>query len=237
MVKSDSSMLPTFLTAGRVLVVAAHPDDEVLGMGGTIHKLRRLGVEVRVLILGEGVTSRFGYREDEKSELSKHLREALKRLGVSDFSHLGFPDNRLQTVDPLEVVRAVEVEVSQFSPYTVFTHSSHDLNSDHGLVHEAVLVATRPRPDHCVKTVLEFRVASSSEWRFGSAEPPANLFVRLEDEDLEAKKFALQAYVSELEDFPARRSIEVLDFEARICGSVVGMQMAENFRILRIVVD
>ena len=137
---------------GRYLVVAAHPDDEVLGCGGTMRRMAAEGAEVYCLILGEGVTSRDGCRDadlraKELEELRSTARRANELLGVREVFFASLPDNRFDSVDLLDVVKIVERYVDELRPERVFTHGGGDLNNDHIVVSRAVMTACRPLPD------------------------------------------------------------------------------------------
>lgn len=218
----------------RVLVVAAHPDDEVLGCGATIARHADAGDEVHVLILGEGSTSRSPRREDADRAEVERLRgmaaAAGDVLGVKTVTVLDLPDNRFDTVPLLDVVKRVEEEVARREPELVYTHHGGDLNVDHGVVFRAVLTATRPVPGCGVRTVLAFEVPSSTEWAFGQLEPrfAPNHFVGVA-ETLERKVAALREYDGELREFPHPRSAGGLEALARRWGSAVGLPAAEAF--------
>ncbi len=139
----------------KVLVIAAHPDDEVLGCGGTIAKHVKNGDEVNVVILAEGLTSRDlkrnrKKRKNELSELSKIAEKANKLLGVKSLILHDFPDNRMDSLDCLEVIKKVEIYIEKFKPNIVYTHHSGDVNIDHRIIHEAVVTACWPISHHSV---------------------------------------------------------------------------------------
>ena len=220
-----------------VLVVAAHPDDEVLGAGGTIRKLRDRGREVHVVILGEGVTSRYAQRSQadraELDELQARARAANATLGVDSLTLCGLPDNRFDSMDLLDVVKVVEEQIAKHRPSTVLTHHFGDLNIDHQITHRAVLTATRPIAGHPVRNLLAFEVPSSTEWAFGTLAPfSPNVFLDIES-SLEAKVAALACYDSEVRAFPHPRSPEALRVIARRWASVVGGAAVEPFMLLR----
>lgn len=220
-----------------VLVVAAHPDDEVLGAGGTIRKLRDRGREVHVVILGEGVTSRYAQRSQadraELDELQARARAANATLGVDSLTLCGLPDNRFDSMDLLDVVKVVEEQIAKHRPSTVLTHHFGDLNIDHQITHRAVLTATRPIAGHPVRNLLAFEVPSSTEWAFGTPAPfSPNVFLDIES-SLEAKVAALACYDSEVRAFPHPRSPEALRVIARRWASVVGGAAVEPFMLLR----
>src|SRR3989337_154253 len=154
----------------KILVVAAHPDDEVLGCGATIARHTKMGDEVNVIILAEGATSRADKRSRKLqrralSELAQAAGKAKKILGITSLTLHNFPDNRLDSVDRLDVITVVEEFIKKYQPEVVYTHHVGDLNIDHRIIHEAVVTACRPVPFQCVKTLLFFEVPSSTEWQ------------------------------------------------------------------------
>ena len=197
------------------LVVAAHPDDETLGAGGTTARLTRSGEEVSWLILGEGSTSREGGADPGALAIqAQECARAASRLGVSDVERAGLPDNRFDSVDLLDVVHLVERTIARVRPHTVLTHHRGDANVDHRITHDSVLAATRPVPGSSIRTVLAFEVVSSTEWAFdpaGSFNP--GVFVDITD-TIEDKVHALAAYESEMRIFPHPRSPEVVRAQA-----------------------
>lgn len=221
-----------------VLVVAAHPDDEVLGCGGTIARLADEGRSVHIAILGEGMTSRADRREQADRAALERLhadaRAAGAMVGARGVSLFSLPDNRFDTVPLLEVVKIVEGLIGEHRPQTVYTHGAHDLNVDHAVVHRAVLTATRPLAGGCVREVYAFEVASSTEWAFGRIEGAfaPNVFVDIAD-TLERKCAAMARYESEARPFPHPRSREALQAIARRWGSVAGVPAAEAFELVR----
>lgn len=221
----------------RCLVIAAHPDDEVLGCGGTMRRMASEGSEVYCLILGEGITSRDGSRNaTRRSSDLEELREAARRvnalLGVKEVFFAPLPDNRFDSVDLLDVVKIVEYHVAELRPERVFTHSGADLNNDHRITSQAVLTACRPLPEAPVKGVFFFSVLSSTEWNFENAFRP-NFYVDIDD-FLETKLEAMRIYSSELRQWPHPRSLEAIEHEARLNGAHVGRKAAEAFRIARL---
>jgi LmbE family N-acetylglucosaminyl deacetylase len=228
------------MSARPALVVAAHPDDEVLGCGGTIPKLAAAGREVHVAILGEGVTSRYSERESAEAELLDDLqadsRRAGETMGAAEVHLFGLPDNRFDTVAALDVVKIVEGLVDAIAPEIVFTQHGGDLNVDHGVVFRAVLAATRPMAGHPVQRVYGYEVASSTEWAFGQFEPVfrPNTFVDVAG-TLDTKVAAMECYRSERRAFPHPRSPDGLRAAARRWGTVVGLEAAEAFQLVRAV--
>ncbi|MGC1787918.1 MAG: PIG-L deacetylase family protein, partial [Terriglobales bacterium] len=185
-----------------VLIIAAHPDDEILGCGGTMTRLVREGREVRIAILAEGMSSRYARRADADQQELQHLharaQQAADKVGAKELVLCNLPDNRLDTVPLLEVVKTVEDLVARFRPEIIYTHHPGDLNIDHGVVHRAVLTATRPMRGQCVSDVYAFEVPSSTEWAFQRLEPSfrPNVFVDITD-SLDTKIAAMSCYDTE----------------------------------------
>lgn len=225
----------------QVLVVAAHPDDEVLGCGGTVARHAQSGDEVHVLILAEGVTSRDStrnraQRSEELSQLAQVARDANHVLGVASVTLEAFPDNRMDSVDRLDVIKSIERMIDKHRPTLIYTHHAGDVNIDHRCIHDAVVAAARPLPSHCVKQLLFFEIASSTEWQVPGAAPPflPNWYVNI-DATLALKLKAMQVYGSELRTWPHPRSLTALEHQARWRGASVGCEAAEAFMLGRYV--
>jgi LmbE family N-acetylglucosaminyl deacetylase len=222
-----------------ILVIAAHPDDEVLGCGGTIAKHAINGDLVHVLILAEGITSRHLARDrlsaaDELSSLTKAAKKAGEVLGVASNCFHSFPDNRMDSVDLLDIVKIIEDNINQYRPGIIYTHHAGDVNIDHQRIHNATAAACRPLPGCFVQTVLFFEVASSTEWQFPASAPGfiPNWFVDISS-TLERKIMALTAYNSEMRPWPHARSIKALEHLARWRGATIGTEAAEAFMMGR----
>jgi LmbE family N-acetylglucosaminyl deacetylase len=222
----------------KVLCIAAHPDDEVLGCGGTLARLAGEGHEVYIAILGEGVTSRYARREQADvgllQDLHDHSRRAAEILGARDLVLFNQPDNRFDTVPLLELAKIVEGLVQKLQPAVVFTQHGGDLNVDHQQVFRATLTGTRPMAGAVVRTVYAYEVPSSTEWAFGQFSPAfhANVFFDISG-TLDAKVKAMQIYESEARAFPHPRSPESLRALALRWGSVAGLGAAEAFQLVR----
>ncbi|MBO1063874.1 PIG-L deacetylase family protein [Anabaena sp. 54] len=222
-----------------VLVVAAHPDDEVLGCGGAIAKHAQQGDNVHILILAEGATSRDEKRDRshfqrELSALASAAKQASEILGSTSVSLKDFPDNRMDGCELLDIVKVIEDAVTHIHPQIVYTHHNGDVNIDHRRVHEAVITACRPKPGSSIKTLLFFEVPSSTEWRPPGSAPSfaPNWFVDI-SETLTLKLKALEAYSLEMCPYPHPRSIESVEYLARWRGSTVGVEAAEAFMLGR----
>ncbi|EGG93077.1 putative LmbE-like protein [gamma proteobacterium IMCC1989] len=223
----------------RVAIIAAHPDDEILGCGGTIAKHINKGDDVAVLIMAEGITSRDTDRNTEARQgalqhLTDTARQANKKLGVSHVEFGGLPDNRLDSMDLLDVVKVVESFLDQFQPTIIYTHCGSDLNIDHRIVSQAVSTATRPLPNSSVHSILHFEVPSSTEWQTPGAYPTfvPNWFVGIEN-TLTQKLESLAIYEQEMRDWPHARSIKALEHLAKWRGASIGLNAAEAFSLAR----
>lgn len=229
-------------TGAQVLVVAAHPDDEVLGAGGAIAWHRHRGDRVWVLVLGEGISARYGSRDEARStthrssftRLRREMARAHKLLGVERTIHGAFPDNRFDSVDLLDLVKAVEAAKAALRPDTVYTHYGGDLNVDHRRTCEAVLAACRPLPGDSVTRLLSFEVLSSTEWALPHGPGPFAPTVFLDiSAVLERKLKAMACYASELKTPPHPRSLEALRHQAKLWGAKAGLPAAEAFMLIR----
>jgi LmbE family N-acetylglucosaminyl deacetylase len=228
----------------KILLVVAHPDDELLGVGATMHHLiKNAQAEVRVVILGEGLTSRAESRDRSQweKELAIHrgnIYAAQKCIGFQSVGVYDFPDNRFDTVALLDLVKVVEKEKQDFQPEIIFTHHGGDTNIDHRRTFEAVMTATRPIEQEVVKTILTFETPSSTEWQAFNYPNPflPNFFVRFEAESLEAKIKGMESYEFEKRAFPHPRSPEALRILAQRWGVVVGADRAEAFMLVRSIV-
>lgn len=220
------------------LIIAAHPDDEVLGCGGTIARLTKEMTNVYVAILGEGLTSRYSRRDLADAGKLETLQNSSKRvsemLGVKELFLHNLPDNRFDTIPLLDIVKIIEAVISKTSPSTIFTHHGGDLNIDHSIIHRATLTATRPFAGQGVKQVYTYEVPSSTEWSFGqfAAKFQAKVFVDISG-TLEKKIEAMEIYESEARGFPHPRSAEALRALAKSRGSAAGLGAAEAFELVR----
>lgn len=227
----------------RVLVVAAHPDDEVLGCGGTIIRHAESGDEVHILVMAEGLTSRSDMRDAEAyatelKELHGNSQKAASIMGAASVELLNFPDNRMDSVDLLDVVKAVEKKKTEICPDIVYTHHAGDVNVDHKITHEAVVTACRPLPGETVRRILFFEIVSSTEWQIQTAENAfrPNWYVNIE-KYLAKKMEALRCYDSEMREYPHSRSYEAVEILAKMRGLCTGCSEAEAFMLGRNILD
>lgn len=213
-----------------ILVVAAHPDDETLGCGGMIARMSSLGHKAHVLLLADGVGARNGATDRTRQERLNAAKTANARLGSASVEMLAMPDNRMDGLELLDIVKLVETRIERYRPSMVLTHHAGDVNIDHRIVHDAVIAATRPQPGHPVKTLLFFETPSSTEWRppnSGAFFQP-NWFCDI-SAFLSSKLAALSAYDEELRPFPHPRSLQAVEHLARWRGAGVGVEAAEAF--------
>lgn len=218
-----------------ILVVAAHPDDEALGCGGTLHRHRLAGAQVRVLFLADGETARATADAEAMSRRLAMAEKAAASMGGITVRMAGFPDNRLDSIDMLDLAQTVEDEIASSAPSLVYTHHAGDLNIDHRRAHQAVMTACRPIAGRSVREIRCFEVPSSTEWAgpgLGPAFEPT-LFVGLDAEALAAKRAAFDAYAAEMRDPPHPRSWEAIEALATLRGAAAGMPRAEAFTVPR----
>jgi N-acetylglucosamine malate deacetylase 1 len=216
----------------RVLVVAAHPDDEVLGMGGTIALHTARGDEVRVLVVTDGSSTQYPDDAETRSRKEEEARRAAAELGVEDYVHLDHPDMRLDTLPHVEVNRVIEEHVQGFAPAVLYTVQP-DVNNDHRVLFDSVAVATRPVPGQPVRRLLTYAPASSTEWT-----PAAvnwfvpNWYVDV-TETIERKIAAFAHYETERREYPHPRSERAIRATAEFHGTTCGREYAEPFVLVR----
>jgi LmbE family N-acetylglucosaminyl deacetylase len=222
----------------KILIIAAHPDDEVLGCGGTAARLVKQGNEVYTLVLGEGITSRDASRQREKREqeliqLKKQVHEANGVIGIKEVFTHDFPDNRFDSVPLLDIVKVIETIKNKIKPGIVFTHYEQDLNIDHQITYRAVLTAVRPTADETVKEIYSFEVLSSTEWNFPLKFSP-DVFYDI-TETIDIKLAAMEKYQSELKEYPHPRSLKGIRLNAEQWGMKTGLKYAEAFKLVRLI--
>jgi LmbE family N-acetylglucosaminyl deacetylase len=234
-----------FFKNKRILVVVAHPDDELLGLGASMNRLiNEANIYSRVIILGEGITSRDNSRDvkTRESELAQHKLNAAmasKAIGYHEIEMYGFPDNRFDTVPLLDLIKVIEKEKDQFKPDIIFTHHGGDVNVDHQRTFDAVITATRPMEHEIVKTIITFETPSGTEWR--SPSDPRhflpNLYISFTADNLMSKIIGMESYMYEKRNYPHPRSPEALKIHAQRIGIIVGSTFAEAFCIIRHIIN
>ena len=221
----------------KLLVIAAHPDDELLGCGGSISRYLDNGVLVKILFIGEGSTCRYDdpFCKEAVAAIKKRnlcALEALKIIGVNDFDFFTLPCGRFDQTPIIKINKIIESVIKKFRPDTVFTHSEGDSNNDHRIVHRATIMATRPCVEHVVNRLFCYEILSSSEWSYTSAFLP-NYFVSLTKKQLLAKWTALECYKTEIGDYPFPRSWLGVKNLAMNRGMQAGIEFAEAFQLVR----
>ena len=219
----------------KILIIGAHPDDEILGVGGTILKHVKAGDQVKILILGDGETAR------ETGDIAKRQNQAqtaAMALGVKDLILEKLPDNQFDSMPLLEVVKKIEKVISEFKPEIVYTHHGNDLNIDHQLTFQAVITACRPQPEFFVKKILTFETLSSTEWQNKTSD---KIFLPNEYQDIsefiDKKIEILKNYQYELRLYPHPRSAEGIKILAQYRGLEVGFKYAEAFCLIRNIIN
>ncbi len=221
--------------SNTVLVVAAHTDDEALGCGGTIARHVAEGDIVYCIFIADGVSSRDAIGEKDLEIRNLAAERARLILGISQNYYLGMPDNRLDSLPLIDVVKRLEVIIRNLNPKIIYTHHPGDLNVDHSIAHKAVLTACRPLPGSSVTDIYAFEIISSTEWATPTALPfLPNYFVEL-GSHLSTKLDALRAYQQEMRKMPHSRSIEHSIHLANHRGHSVGVASAEAFVVIRTV--
>ena len=235
----------------NILVICAHPDDETIGMGGTLKKLSKFH-QIKVVFLSEGITARrkSGYvsapqyditheeiqkMEKEVEVRKKHARKALKILGVQKVRVLALPNQELDQIPLLKIIKEVEKEIFETKASLIFTHHYNDLNLDHRVAYEATITAARPVPDSKVSSIISFEIPAATDWRKPYKFNP-NLYIDISSQ-LTAKINALKAYEYEFRKSPHPRSKEITEAVAKRWGSLSGFNAAEAFEIIMSRVD
>lgn len=221
----------------KILIIAPHPDDEVLGCGGTIKKYVSRGNEIFLCIVTKA------YTPDWSGDFIKNREEEIKcaknSLGIKEVVFLGLPTVKLDTVPQKELNDSISECIKNINPDIVFVPFHGDINKDHKLVSEATLVAVRPKPGLSVKKVYCYEVLSETEWA-KPAQKIEDVFIPNFYEDisdyLNDKLKAMECYKSELKDYPHPRSLEGIKVLAQKRGTECGTKAAEAFILLREVV-
>ena len=220
-----------------ILVVVAHPDDEVLGCGGMIAKYASLGSVVHVLFMSDGVNSRDGATNKEVTIRQNSAKESSDILGIHSVTFLKFPDNKMDSIPLLDIVKEIEKIIIDLQPNIIYTHHLGDLNIDHQITHRAVITACRPKPGFCIKEIYTFEVPSSTEWQTpGYLTFTPNVYIDISAE-MEIKRKALEVYSDEMHQSPHTRSIKNVVRLNALRGNSTGMDYAEAFTLIRCLRD
>ena len=219
------------LKKNKILIIAAHPDDEVLGCGGTILKLKKNN-KIKVIFLTDGVSAR---KTDKrlKNKRKKECLDLFKYLKLDKPHFLNFPDNQLDKIPLLKIVKKIEKILLNFKPNIVFTHFENCLNIDHQISYRATITACRPLKKNSVEKILSFEVLSSTDWAaFSNKSFQPNYFVNIADQ-INEKLHSISFYKSELRKYPHSRSLKAIETLARSRGTSSGFKFAEAFFIVR----
>jgi len=228
----------------NILLVFAHPDDEVLGCGATIAKFAMRGAKVSTLILSDGVTSRYNIQNQSTSTFHKEIKnrqtemeKANKLIGVKAVFAESLPDNSFDSVPLLDIVKKIENIKQKTKPQIIFTHHFGDMNIDHQITYQAVLTATRPMQSETVKEIYSCEIPSSTEWNFElNKQFVPNVFFDV-SKTINKKIRALAEYKSELRKYPHPRSLQHIEELAKFRGVCCGLNFAEAFCLVRSVKD
>ena len=214
-----------------VLVVCAHPDDETLGCGGAIARHVAEGDKVLAMMFTTGLRSRGGVTDEGIARRHCHATDAAKTLGFTWYARYDFPDNRMDSIDLLDVVQDVEEAIDTLQPELVYTHHGGDLNIDHRQVHDATMTAIRRLPEQIVCEVRCMEVPSSTE--FSKTPFIPNLWIALTEDQAARKHMALSCYTDELRQWPHPRcheAIGYLELRRAVEGGVG--PLAEAFNVI-----
>lgn len=219
----------------KILIIAAHADDEVLGCGGMIAKSISNGDSVFAIFLTDGISARDFSNKKDIENRKKSANQAHELLGLTDVRYLNYPDNRLDSIDLLDLVKDLEVHIEQIKPNVVYTHHYGDLNVDHQIAFKATMTACRPLPDCSVKEIYSFEIISSTEWS-GVVDNYFKPTVYIDITNfIDVKLKAINFYNLEMRDSPHSRSIEHVKSLAKHRGNCVGVDAAEAFIAIRVI--
>ena len=223
----------------KFLIVVAHPDDDVLGCGGTLKKLSKLNKNVKVIFIAEGSSCRFKNHKKFEKKIQEKIKErenfgklALLDLGIKNSKFYNLTCGKLNKYPITEVAKIVEDEIAKFNPEVLLTHSNFDVNLDHRTVYQACLQSTRPTKKRKIKALISFEVLSSTEWKYNKVFEP-NLFINIEKE-IKYKIKAMKRYKTEMSIFPHPRSMMGINTLAKYRGIQSQNKFAEAFKIIRL---
>lgn len=222
----------------NILIIAAHPDDDIIGCGGFLSKYRNK-YNFRVIFIAEGSSCRFS-KDEVNSKLAinaikkrnRNGENALLKLGVNDYKFYNLPCGRLDQVPLIDINKIIENEINDFKPNTIFTHSNKDANNDHLIVHKSTIIATRPGSNFFVRNIFSYEVLSSTEWKFSDVFKP-NMFEKLSFKDVKNKWNALKEYKTEIKKFPYPRSYDGIKTLSNYRGMQSNTKYSEAYKIIR----
>jgi len=223
----------------KVLIIAAHPDDEILGCGGYLAKYKK-NTKFKIIFLAEGSSCRYKDKTKDKKNIVKDINirkksaiKALKLFSIKDISFFDYACGQLNKVPQTNINKIIETEIKNFKPNIIFTHSNKDLNLDHQTIFKSVLVATRPTIiKNIVNEIYSFEILSSTEWNYSNKFQP-NYFIKINKKNLMKKWEALRCYKSEIRKKPHPRSLFGLESLAKYRGVQCGSIYAEGYELIR----
>jgi LmbE family N-acetylglucosaminyl deacetylase len=219
-----------------VLVIAAHPDDDAFGCGGTIRKLANQKNKIYAIYFTDGVSARINKKDLKKkiNDRKENSEKASNIMGIKKSIYYSFPDNQLDKVPLLQIIQKIEVQIKKIKPDLIFTHFENDLNLDHQIINRAVVTATRPKPNLKLKKILLFETLSSTEWKFSNKMKVfnPNYFVDI-SKTINHKIKSIKCYKKEIFKWPHPRSEKGVKTLAMYRGQSVGLKFAEAFQLLR----
>jgi len=216
----------------KILVLCAHPDDETLGLGGTLSLKSKNGNQIYVLFFTDGESSRNKTTKDDIILRQKQAEDACKLLGIKKVKFLDYPDQKLDTFPTLEIAKQIENAIKEWKPSEIFTHYWGDVNQDHRKIFEATKIAVRPQPSSKIKKIICYETPSSTDWGIFPESFTPNLFVNI-DKTIKKKISALKKYKNEIQKFPHPRSIDSVIIRSKYWGSTIGDMNSEAFILLR----
>ena len=220
----------------KVLIIAAHPDDDAFGCGGTIKKLANQKNKIYAIYFTDGVSARINKKDLKKkiNDRKKNSEKASKILGIKRCIYHSFPDNQLDKIPLLEIIQKIEEQIKKIKPDLILTHFENDLNIDHQIINRAVVTATRPKPNFRLKKILMFETLSSTEWKFSNKTKNfnPNYFVDI-SKTINQKIKSVKCYKNEIFNWPHPRSEKGVKTLAMFRGQSVGLKFAEAFQLLR----
>ena len=224
----------------KILVICAHPDDEVLGCGGSLLKHRDIKNEINLVFVFEGSSARYDTLNNKKiikdiQNRENAAKKVSKILKAKTVTFLNYPNLRFQNTQLLDMTKKIENKIKEINPNIIYTHSNTDLNRDHRLCLEMVVAATRPVLKKNIRTILSFEIPSSTEWSYSSfGKFTPNYFENINNHVKEKIKL-MKIYNTETRKVPHPRSVENILSQSRMAGSQCGFSYAERFQVIRII--
>tara|TARA_Y100001968_G_C19149918_1_gene615672 strand:+ start:79 stop:783 length:705 start_codon:yes stop_codon:yes gene_type:complete len=227
----------------KILIIAAHPDDEVLGCGGFLAKYKSL-INSTILFAGEGSSCRYQLNKNKervKEDIKireKSAKSAAKYFGINKIIFNDLPCGRFDTIPIIDINKMIEKYINEIKPDIIFVHDPGDVNNDHKIVYRSTIMATRPNSTCKVNTIITYEVPSSTECSFETKDTfSPNIFIELTKDHINNKWMALNEYMTEVSEFPFPRSEEGLVTFAKYRGMQVGYEYAEAFKLIRTIIN